>query len=216
MIRLDNLIELNIVQILNDKTFWLSTNNKSIDYQKPCMVDIYCDIGEKWNTLTLVSGSSSYYFPYITGGNAGYIDVPNGCKDGTMAITGAMNGCALEVRYSSNKNCYTFYHDANGRSMPPLEDGQKIVCRITADHYWDDCFNEKAKAPGCFATVQFICVYYESKWYVGCSAVLVESRNEGVGITINNVKDSLMPKEGRFKGYFDSNKTLLLDKPRRY
>lgn len=198
----------NPIHILDTQTFWLSTNNRMINMNEPCRVDIYCTPEKKWFVLNMVKGSRSFYFPYLNGGKAGCIEIPDKCENGTIAITGSMNGCALEVRYSLDKKCYIFYHDANGKSMPPPSSQDTTVCRIVANHYWDDNFDKESSEQGSLVTVQFICVYYMEQWHVGCSAVLLKSKFDAA--TIQYVHKILTPKNGRYKGCFNKQRSLIL------
>lgn len=86
--------------------------------------------------LNISKGGTDYYFPYVLAdsGGAGMCKIPFGVPDGTLALTGSMNGCALEVRRVSDG--FLFYHDANGTCLAnsPLQMGV-LVCRVDAARY---------------------------------------------------------------------------------
>lgn len=86
--------------------------------------------------VTSVENGGDWYFPYVnTGGGVGECAVPIGQTPGTLALTGGMNGCALQVNRDA-QNFY-FYHDLNGttlaqRSLAPP--GER-VCRVDSSRY---------------------------------------------------------------------------------
>ncbi|MEM9460887.1 MAG: hypothetical protein AAGF11_42380 [Myxococcota bacterium] len=78
-----------------------------------------------------------YYFPYRSEGEGGVgeCSVPRGSANGTVVVTGGMNGCALQVN-RGNDNQLRFYHDANGRSLRRRSDiGGAVLCRIPYGTY---------------------------------------------------------------------------------
>lgn len=71
-----------------------------------------------------------YYFPWVPrgGGGVGECIVPLGCPDGTIVLTGGMNGCAFQV--NRTRDGLRFYHDADSCSLQQdtLEGDQ--LCRV--------------------------------------------------------------------------------------
>lgn len=65
--------------------------------------------------LDVASGGSDWFIPYRPG-KALYCDVPKGQNPGTLIVTAAMNGCALDV--CRTQTGMRLYHDADGNCMP--------------------------------------------------------------------------------------------------
>lgn len=72
--------------------------------------------------LRVGAGQGDWMFPYVTTqqGGVGTCAVPAGAPNGTIVVTGGMNGCALHV--SQSNGMLHFFHDLNSRSM-----GGKLV-----------------------------------------------------------------------------------------
>ena len=73
-----------------------------------------------------------YYYPHLTTGVTKVV-VPFGCSDGAIALTPAMNGCALQV--NRDEHGLTFMHDGDGTSMKATGDdappaNSQMVCRV--------------------------------------------------------------------------------------
>jgi len=107
----------------------------------PCTIECKY-LGNNIYKLTPSGRSGSdYYFPYVSqnlNGGVGQCRVPAGAADGTIVLTGAMNGCSLDVRRSGPD--WLFRHDANGLAMAslPLGDPRRsgdAKCRIDVGHY---------------------------------------------------------------------------------
>lgn len=67
--------------------------------------------------------SPDYYFPFQPNG-VGSVTVPKGAPNGTIVVTGAMNGCGLVVNETQapdgngqDKDLLNFHHDANCASL---------------------------------------------------------------------------------------------------
>ena len=117
--------------IVNSK---LSLHNPAVG--GPCTVS--CEkLDDEVYQLNASTGTGDFFFPYVfaTSGGVGSCVVPIGQPDGTLALTGSMNGCALQVnKHGTN---FYFYHDTNGQyiaqmAMPPP--GQ-VVCRVENKSY---------------------------------------------------------------------------------
>lgn len=88
--------------------------------------------------LTPSGGSGDdFYFPYVPesmNGGVGLCRVPIGAPDGTVVLTGAMNGCSLDIRQSGSD--LVFRHVANGVPKPNLlPNDPHLKCRIDVRHY---------------------------------------------------------------------------------
>ncbi len=82
-------------------------------------------------------GGSDFYYPYITTGDSvGRCYVPVGQEDGTLVLTGGMNGCAAQVKRQTDRN-FAFYHDKNSVSIAKLPDALPgtTVCDISFADY---------------------------------------------------------------------------------
>jgi hypothetical protein len=85
-------------------------------------------------------GTGDYFFPYANGmGPVGACQVPDGCSDGTLVLTGGMNGCALQV--DKHRGYKMWYHDANGKQLAKrgtygeAREGNAPLCRVEYDTY---------------------------------------------------------------------------------
>lgn len=85
--------------------------------------------------LTAKQGHGDWFYPYINGpdGGVGVCVVPIGQPEGTLVVTGGMNGCALQVNRSGNN--FYFYHDLNGRSLQGKLTPGEVVCRVEYKDY---------------------------------------------------------------------------------
>jgi hypothetical protein len=100
----------------------------------PCAISCKSANGAVYQ-LTAKQGQGDYFFPYVhvTSGGVGVCIVPVGQAEGTMVVTGGMNGCALQVNRSGTD--FYFYHDANGTSMMGKLTPGTVVCRVNYDSY---------------------------------------------------------------------------------
>ena len=79
-------------------------------------------------------GGNDYFFPYThLGGPAGRVQVPAGVDDGTLVLTGGMNGCSLQVM--DHGNYKMFYHDANADQLAQEDIDGEQVCRLNYRDY---------------------------------------------------------------------------------
>lgn len=85
--------------------------------------------------LTAKQGQGDWFFPYINTaeGGVGVCVVPAGAADGTIVVTGGMNGCSLQVNKSGRE--FYFYHDNNGNSMKGKLTPGEVVCRVDYKDY---------------------------------------------------------------------------------
>jgi hypothetical protein len=130
--------------------------------------------------LTIEAGGNDFYFPWVPSG-VGEVIVPIKPDDGTIVVTGGMNGCTLQVNKDANH--YYFYHDADGKylgNLGPLPG--KMVCHIGAASYYDDAYIEslypKPTAPPSeywAPLLQMICVRSSGKWKVMCWGIKIHN-----------------------------------------
>ena len=92
-------------------------------------------VGANISKLTAKQGQGDWFFPYVNTaeGGVGVCIVPAGQPDGTLVVTGGMNGCSLQVNKSGND--FYFYHDNNGNSMKGKLTPGEIVCRVNYKDY---------------------------------------------------------------------------------
>ena len=144
--------------------------------------------------------STDFYFPYVQG-NAGYVGIQTPIQDGTVVVTGGMNGCALEVCYLNDN--YYFYHDANGSNMHKQRNVGTQVCRIEAGNYWNN--NIAGQSTFYIPTIQFVCVYKAGFWHVGASGIYYT----GNDFASKEIKGVFVPEGGKYRGYFNDTIHLI-------
>ena len=144
--------------------------------------------------------STDFYFPYVQG-NAGYVGIQTPIQDGTVVVTGGMNGCALEVCYLNDN--YYFYHDAYGSNMHKQRNVGTQVCRIEAGNYWNN--NIAGQSTFYIPTIQFVCVYKAGFWHVGASGIYYT----GNDFASKEIKGVFVPEGGKYRGYFNDTIHLI-------
>ncbi|KVT66464.1 hypothetical protein WK56_29795 [Burkholderia ubonensis] len=150
-------------------------------------------------TVAQSEGGADYFFPYIWEGTGNVAVGPvNGIAEGTIVVTGGMNGCALEV--TTRNDQFVFYHDKNGYSMGKVRNAGTTVCRITSRAYWPNEF-ERIGQRGQMPLVQFICVYRHSCWHVLSFGLYIDNHR--------NVTGGFEPVGGRYRGHFNDNIKLM-------
>ena len=86
-------------------------------------------------TLTATAGAGTdYYFPWLQRSWT-YVRVPQNVPNGTIVMTGGVNGCSLIV--SDDHNDYVFYHDGDSKYLPVGSNkivGNEIVRIVPADY----------------------------------------------------------------------------------
>ena len=75
---------------------------------------------------------TDYFFPWLRTG-VGYVKVPHAAPDGTVVLTGGVNGCSIVV--STLQNDYYFYHDGDSKCLIPGMVKGKEVARVGPDEY---------------------------------------------------------------------------------
>ena len=85
--------------------------------------------------LKASAGTGAYYYPWRPSGvgGLGWVEVPKKAANGTLVITGGMNGCSLYVNDLGNQ--YIFTHDADGKHFNVANAPGKNVCKVTYKDY---------------------------------------------------------------------------------
>lgn len=135
------------------------------------------------------TGGSDHYYPYVTNGDSvGRCFVPVGREDGTLVLTGGMNGCAGQVNRLDDAT-FGFYHDKNSTSIAKLPAALpgRTVCNISFADYagasggaYQMDITTKLSSPTKFVTLYehyVIAVKDEGEWNMMNSSVL---RSQGM------------------------------------
>ena len=126
--------------------------------------------------LRVKSGGKDFFFPYMNAGTGGVGEciVPVGQPDGTLALTGSMNGCAFQANRTNAG--FVFYHDSDGKSLAKRGNvpGQQ-VCRVEYSTYAGplligerkmiDINNDGSGSQAYFQHCVLV-VHHEGKWKV--------------------------------------------------
>lgn len=135
--------------------------------------------------VNVTAGGTDYYIPFRQG-QALYCDVPRGRPNGTLVVTYAMNGCALEVQRREG-DILRFHHDSDGRHMPVIvgSDRTRAFRAVSGDYSGRDenalhamvREREKAERRDFLFTGNFehniFCVKVGIQWEVYSSAVVI-------------------------------------------
>ncbi|MBB5017821.1 hypothetical protein HNQ59_001091 [Chitinivorax tropicus] len=150
------------------------------------------------NRISLKAGGTDYYFPWVNRG-IGECVVPANAPNGTIVVTGGMNGCAFHVTQSGNN--LIFYHDADSCKLGVLKApvGDQL-CRVEPDLYMKIPYGEtlvmEAK-DGSAYLYQMMCVKHADRWKLFYSGIII-----GPGISMP-VKRSFTPGVSKFLLSFD-------------
>ena len=194
---LQNLISLRLSprQAVASKMFYVDTQGMN-NTQIGCSVRIKPEIQRGITVLKITPGGNDYYFPYVQGVGEVSVGATNNIPEGTIAVTGGMNGCALEATVKNNQ--FVFYHDQNGRCMNGVRNAGRTVCRITEASYWPQNIQMMQHQ---YPIIQFISVYRNSFWHVVCFGLFTDGRH--------SVNGGFEPLGGRYRGYFNDNIKLM-------
>ncbi len=166
-------------------------------------------IGTMENGVTRITqnpqgGVEAFYFPWVNRG-VGEVKVPLGMPDGTLVVTGGMNGCAIEVRKQDDQ--LIFYHDGDNQSLGEGKVVQPIgvrLCRIEPDQYMSENNGEKEvrkdwerNIQGTSYLYQMLCVRHDKRWILVYSGIIV-----GPGISTPIIR-SFNPGESKVLAKFD-------------
>ena len=125
-----------------------------------------------------------YYFPYRSEGEGGVgeCSVPIGAPNGTIVVTGGMNGCALQVNRGTDNQLH-FYHDANGKSLQKRQDvGGTVLCRVPYETYSPDDIGVKSAGEAMqagrgnsFFVYYLITIKVNGQWNVYASGIIQDA-----------------------------------------
>lgn len=87
-----------------------------------------------------VGASNDFFFPWLRNG-VGWVQVPKAVPDGSIVMTGGVNGCTIVVTEQGNN--YHFYHDGDSSSIKPGQVVGNEVARVAPKDY--DPFGYAAK-----------------------------------------------------------------------
>ena len=77
-------------------------------------------------------GSNDYFYPWMQRG-IGWVQVPKDTPDGTIVLTGGVNGCTIVV--TEHLSSYFFYHDGDSRYLYPGMTTGNEIARIEPKDY---------------------------------------------------------------------------------
>jgi hypothetical protein len=144
-----------------------------------------------------------YYFPWQPSG-VGSVEVPTNAPDGTIVVTGGMNGCAMEV-VQRDGTTLVFYHDADGcalrSSVPPVSGETLYRCdyRNYASNQVGYKTSDALKMTKSFL-YQFVFVKSRAEWKVFvCGILLSGSQSHDVTGTFNDHPNKLIGSFTKFK-----------------
>jgi hypothetical protein len=84
-------------------------------------------------TATTTAGiSNDYFFPWLQRG-VGWVAVPKAVPDGSIVMTGGVNGCTIIVTEQGTN--YNFYHDGDSSSIKPGQVVGTEVARVAPKDY---------------------------------------------------------------------------------
>lgn len=78
------------------------------------------------------AAGTDYFFPWLRTA-VGYVKVPLATPDGTVVLTGGVNGCSIVV--SKHQNDYYFYHDGDSKFLRPEMVQGNEVARVGPNDY---------------------------------------------------------------------------------
>lgn len=78
---------------------------------------------------TATNVSSDYFYPWV-GSGVGEVTVPKAVPDGSVVMTGGMNGCTIVV--VDRLQNYIFYHDADSKHLTPM---RMTVAKVAPNDY---------------------------------------------------------------------------------
>jgi hypothetical protein len=142
-----------------------------------------------------------YYFPWVNRG-VGEVNVPKDAPDGTMVVTGGMNGCGLLV--TDEGSHYNFYHNADNCRLGDAEGCVKpakgnVVCSVEPKDYLGrvDAANmgqrivEEDPTAGKSYFHQMVMVKNEGTWKVYDSGIIMgPGKAGGLGDPIQSFQQS--------------------------
>ena len=83
-------------------------------------------------TASEAADGGDYFFPWVAR-SVGWVKVPKAAPDGTIVMTGGMNGCAFVV--TADATHYYFYHDGDSRYLTPqMTTGAEVARAANKDY----------------------------------------------------------------------------------
>jgi len=148
--------------------------------------------------LAIKPDGDDYYFPWVNRG-VGHVTVPLNTPNGTVVVTGGMNGCSLQVNKYNGQ--LIFYHDADSCYLGNLHNPQgEKLCRVEPRLYMliprgEQLVNEsKGKYSYLY---QMLCVKNGGRWKIVYSGILLEG---GIDMKIHQ---AFLPGVSKFLASFD-------------
>jgi hypothetical protein len=161
--------------------------NTAIPGEKNCQRGGACTLTQTGTTngvtrLKMNDGGTDYAFPWVNRG-VGEVRVPKLAPDGTVVVTGGMNGCALVV--TDDGDHYNFYHDADSCQLGTLKAAEgNEVCKIGTKTYMPMSMGEKiigrTIGDGSAYLHQMLTVRHRGGWRVYSFGIII-----GPGIDMN-------------------------------
>ncbi|MBM3508443.1 MAG: hypothetical protein FJX64_12315 [Alphaproteobacteria bacterium] len=108
-----------------------------------CSIDVKEAQTGVFDLKAVASGyaSNDFFFPWLQRG-VGWVKVRKSVPDGTLVITGGVNGCTLVV--SEHQTDYYFYHDGDSKYLKPSMITGNEVARVTPNDYDPNGIGQKA------------------------------------------------------------------------
>ena len=125
--------------------------------------------------ISLAPKGTDYFFPWVNRG-VGEVEVPVGAPDGTIVVTGGMNGCSLHV--TRDDKVLRFYHDADSKYLADFKraKGDKL-CRVEPSLYMKipagKTIVEENPKEGLAFLYQMLCVRHAKRWKVVYSGIII-------------------------------------------
>ncbi len=173
----------------------------------PCRLD--CEpLAARLFSLQVRPGQGDYVFPYASmqDGGVGTCAVPIAAPDGTIVVTGGMNGCALHV--SRTATHLHFFHELNGRAMNGKLVPGAVVSQVMAPQYMgvDDqarTLVARYAASGTMAmpVYHLLTIRRGAVWKIFASAVM-QRRASNTGASLG--PQAFLPRASKLVGQFDA------------
>ena len=154
------------------------------------------------------NAGSDYYFPWLPKG-VGYVDVPLGLPNGTIVVTGGMNGCGLSVK--REPNALKFMHDADCKYLKPIEHG--LLCRVDTSMYNGEkgknlMLTNSAQVQALSYLFQLLIIKSSNQWHVVVSGLMITPKMvklKGDLAVESEPVESFQPAENKVLATFKEN-----------
>lgn len=149
--------------------------------------------------LSLKAGGTDYFFPWVNRG-VGEVALPANPPNGTIVVTGGMNGCAFQCNRNGTE--VIFYHDADNRYLGQLKQPEgNELCRVEPSLYQKIPYGQtlmESTGGGSVYLYQMLCVRHSGKWKLVYSGILL-----GPGINMPILR-AFTPGVSNFLASFES------------